>query len=165
MKNPLLGVAMLFMALTGSCMVQAQDVILDDVDTSVEPEWARIRIHFTLPVNYERHFPRERGQLLQIFFTIGGLDAQTVSLREEVRNISATPVMPKTVITYDPPLSLNLQRDPSTLKVLFDRPVNYDVRPGEDHRSVVIYLPIMPAETKSTDTTPGKAEKKENPAK
>ena len=30
----------------------------------------------------------------------------------------------------------------------FDRPVNFDVRPGEDSRSLVIYLPIAPRENK-----------------
>ena len=165
MKNPLLGVTMLFMAFASPGIVRAQDVILDDVDTSVESEWARISIHFTLPVNYVRHFPQERGQLLQIFFTVAGLDSQTISLREEIRNVSATPVMPATTITYEPPLSLNLQRDPSSISVRFDRPVNYDVRPGEDHRSIVIYLPIVASDTKPADTAKDKPGKKDSPAK
>ena len=165
MKNPLLGVTMLFMAFTSSGIARAQDVILDDVDTSVESEWARISIHFTLPVNYVRHFPQERGQLLQIFFTVTGMDSQNISLREEIRNVSATPVMPATTITYEPPLSLNLQRDPSSISVRFDRPVNYDVRPGEDHRSIVIYLPIVPTDAKPADTAKDKPGKKHSPAK
>jgi len=165
MKNPLLGVTMLFMAFTSSGIARAQDVILDDVDTSVEAEWARISIHFTLPVNYVRHFPQERGQLLQIFFTVAGIDSQNVSLREEIRNVSATPVMPATTITYEPPLSLNLQRDPSSISVRFDRAVNYDVRPGEDHRSIVIYLPIVPTDAKPADPVKDKPAKKHSPAK
>jgi hypothetical protein len=162
MKKIFLGVSLLLMVLTTVNIVRAQDVILDDVETATETEWAQIRIHFTLPVNYVRHFPQERGQLLQIFFTVAGLDSQNISLREEIRNVSATPVMPATTITYDPPLSLNLQRDPSSLSVRFDRPVNYDVRPGEDHRSLVIYLPIVPTETKPTDATKSKPERKKD---
>ena len=153
------------MALATGDFARAQDAILDDVETSAEPEWSQIRVHFTLPVNYVRHFPQERGQLLQIFFTIAGLDSQNISLREEVRNVSATPVMPATTITFEPPLSLNLQRDPSSLSVRFDRPVNYDVRPGDDHRSIVIYLPVMPAEAKPSDAARTKPVKKESPAK
>jgi hypothetical protein len=165
MKNPLLGVTMLFMVFTSPGIASAQDVILDDVDTSVESEWARISIHFTLPVNYVRHFPQEHGQLLQIFFTVAGMDSQNISLREEIRNVSATPVMPATTITYEPPLSLNLQRDPSSITVRFDRPVNYAVRPGEDHRSIVIYLPIVPKDTKPADTAKDKPGKKDSPSK
>ena len=164
MKKIFLGASLLLMTLTAGYTARAQDVILDDVDTSVESEWARISIHFTLPVNYVRHFPQERGQLLQIFFTVAGIDSQNISLREEIRNVPATPVMPATIITYDPPLSLNLQRDPSSISVRFDRPVNYDVRPGEDHRSMVIYLPIVPTDTKPAGAAPGKPKKKESPS-
>lgn len=165
MKKSLLGIPLLFMTLATAGIAHAQDVILDDVETATEAEWSQIRIHFTLPVNYVRHFPQERGQLLQIFFTIVGMDTQNISLREEIRNVSGTPVMPTTTITYEPPLSLNLQRDPSSLSVRFSRPVNYDVRPGEDHRSIVIYLPIVPAETKPTDAAPNKPDKKDGPGK
>lgn len=165
MKKIFLGIFLLLMTLTAGYTARAQDVILDDVETATEAEWVQIRIHFTLPVNYVRHFPQERGQLLQIFFTVAGIDSQNVSLREEIRNISATPVMPATTITYEPPLSLNLQRDPSSISVRFDRPVNYDVRPGEDHRSIVIYLPIVATDAKPADTAKDKPGKKNSPAK
>ena len=165
MKKIFLGISLLLIALATGNFARAQDLILEDVDTSVESEWARIRIHFTLPVNYVRHFPQERGQLLQIFFTIGGMASEDMSLREERRNVSATPVLPATIITYEPPPSLNLQRDPSSVSVRFDRPVNYDVRPGEDHRSIVIYIPIAPAQTKPANAAPAKPEKQDNPAK
>jgi hypothetical protein len=165
MKKILPFIAMLFMSCASVGSVHAQDTILDDVDTSVEPAWAQIRVHFTLPVNYVRHFPEEHGQLLQIFFTASGLEAQKLSLREEVRNVAATPVMPATTITYEPPVSLNLQRDPSTLLVRFDHPVNYDVRPGEDHRSIVIYLPITPAEGNPDGKSPTNPASKHDPEK
>lgn len=148
MKNLLRGVTMLLMAFAGPGIASAQEVILDDVETSVEPEWAEIRVHFTMPVNYERHFPREHGRLLKIFFTITGLDMQDVSLRQETRHVSATPVLPATTITLEPPVSLNLQRDPWSLLLEFSRDVNYSVRPGDDNRSIVIYLPIVPVQTR-----------------
>ncbi len=165
MKKLLSAITVLFISCASAGIAHAQDTILDDVDTSVEPEWTQIRVHFTLPVNYERHFPQEHGQQLQIFFTIAGLQAQKLSLQEEVRNVPATPVMPAATITYEPPLSLNLQRDPSTLLVRFDRAVNYDVRPGEDHRSIVIYLPVVPVETPPARDTADRPAGKNNPEK
>ncbi|MDH3562830.1 MAG: hypothetical protein OEN49_05465, partial [Gammaproteobacteria bacterium] len=107
-----------------------------------------IRVHFTMPVNYVRHFPQERGQQLEIFLTVVGLDMQNISLREETRRVASTPILPGAKITFSPPLSLNLRRDPSSLSVQFDRVVNYNVRPGEDNRSIVIYLPITHVESK-----------------
>jgi hypothetical protein len=151
MKNPLFGIAMLLMAFAGSGTASAQEVLLDDVETSVEPEWAEIRVHFTVPVNYVNHFPRERGQLLKIFLNVAALDLQDISLRQETRHVSATPVLPAATITFDPPLSLNLQRDPWSLTVRFNRDVNYNVRPGDDNRSIVIYLPIVPVETRPSN--------------
>jgi hypothetical protein len=151
MKNPLFGIAMLLMAFAGSGIASAQEVLLDDVETSIEPEWAEIRVHFTVPVNYVNHFPRERGQLLKIFLNVAALDLQDISLRQETRHVSATPVLPAATITFDPPLSLNLQRDPWSLTVRFNRDVNYNVRPGDDNRSIVIYLPIVPVETRPSN--------------
>lgn len=146
MKNLLLVPTMLFMVIAGSGLTSAQEVLLDDVETAVETEWAEIRIHFTMPVNYVSHFPREHGQLLKIFLNVTALDSQDISLRQETRHVSATPVLPAATIIFDPPLSLNLQRDPWSLTVRFNREVNYSVRPGDDNRSIVIYLPVVPAE-------------------
>ncbi|MGE5242339.1 MAG: hypothetical protein ACM3NI_11895 [Bacteroidota bacterium] len=157
MKKIFIGISLLLSLAAGGA--HAQDPLLDDVETSVEPDWAKIRISFVLPVNYVRHFPKEHGQLLQIFFTVTGLDTHDISLLEDVRHVSATPVLPATTITYDPPASLNLQRDPSSLSVRFDRAVDYQVRPGDDHRSIVIYLPVVPAQSAPADTT------KDKPAK
>jgi len=164
MKKIFLGMSLLWMALAPG-VVRAQDPLLDDVETAVEPDWAEIRISFVLPVNYVRHFPKEHGQLLQIFFTVAGLDTQNISLLEDVRHISATPVLPDTTITYDPPVSLNLLRDPSSLSIRFDRDVNYEVRPGDDHRSIVIYLPVVPAQNTPANATSGKPARKGEPAK
>jgi len=154
MKNPLFGIAMLLMAFAGSGIASAQEVLLDDVETSVEPEWAEIRVHFTVPVNYVNHFPREHGQLLKIFLNVVALDLQDISLRQETRHVSATPVLPAATLIFDPPLSLNMQRDPWSLTVRFNRDVNYNVRPGDDNRSIVIYLPVVPVET-GPATAPG----------
>lgn len=147
MRKKLYPIVLMFMAAAPAGIARAQEVLLDDVETAVEAEWAEIRVHFTMPVNYERHFPREHGQLLKIFFTISGLGMQDISLRTETRHVSATPVLPAATITFEPPVSLNLQRDPWSLLVRFNRDVNYSVRPGDDNRSIVIYLPIVPVET------------------
>lgn len=160
MKKPLFGIAMLLFAFAGPGIASAQEVLLDDVETSVEPEWAEIRVRFTVPVNYVNHFPLEHGQLLKIFLNVVALDLQDISLRQETRHVSATPVLPAATITFDPPVSLNLHRDPWSLTVRFNRDVSYNVRPGDDNRSIVIYLPVVPVET-----GPGNAPKNTPPAK
>jgi hypothetical protein len=165
MRKILYPIVLMFMASAPTSVARAQEVLLDDVETAVEAEWAEIRVHFTMPVNYERHFPREHGQLLKIFFTISGLGMQDISLRTETRHVSATPVLPAATITFDPPLSLNLQRDPWSLTVRFNREVNYNVRPGDDNRSIVIYLPVVPVETGPAIAPRNTPAPKDRPAK
>lgn len=147
MKKLLFATALLLLGPVSTGTVRGQEVLLDDVDTAVESEWAEIRVHFTTPVNYVSHFPQEHGQLLKIFVNVAALDLQDISLRQETRHVSATPVLPAATISFDPPVSLNLQRDPWSLSVRFNRDVSYNVRPGDDNRSIVIYLPIVPVET------------------
>lgn len=165
MRKILFAMVLVFLAPGSAGLVQAQEVLLDDVETSVEPEWAEIRVHFTVPVNYVNHFPRERGQLLKIFLNVAALDLQDISLRQETRHVSATPVLPAATITFDPPLSLNLQRDPWSLTVRFNREVNYNVRPGDDNRSIVIYLPVVPVETGPATAPRNTPATKDRPAK
>jgi len=146
MKRSLLAGMLIFLTMAGLNTARAFDVVLDDVDVQVEPEWGVIRVLFTMPTNYERHFPLEHGELLTIFFSITGLDMQNISLRTETRFIAATPAMPEATITFEPPISRNLQRDPWSLSVRFDRDVTYNVRPGDDNRSILIYIPIVPVQ-------------------
>jgi hypothetical protein len=165
MKKILFTIVLMFLAPGSACLVQAQEVLLDDVETSIEPEWAEIRVHFTMPVNYVSHFPQEHGQLLKVFLNITAMDPQDISLRQETRHVSATPVLPAATITFDPPVSLNLQRDPWSLTVRFNRDVNYNVRPGDDNRSIVIYLPVVPVETGPANAPRNAPSANDKPAK
>jgi len=158
-------VATLLLLVMATANVHAQDPLIDDVDTEVEPDWAMIRIHFIMPINYVRHFPKDHGQQLQIYFTIAGMDTQNISLLEETRHVSATPVLPDTTIVYAPPPSLHLQRDPSSLSIRFDRDVTYEVRPGDDHRSIVIYLPVVSTQDAPPGMPKDKPVKQDEPAK
>jgi len=160
MKKISIRITLLWLVLIAGS-VHAQDPLIDDVDTAVEPDWAMIRVHFIMPINYVRHFPKDHGQQLQIYFTIAGMDTHNISLLEETRHVSATPVFPDTTITYAPPVSLHLQRDPSSLSVRFDREVTYEVRPGDDHRSIVIYLPVVSAQDAPPEAAQDKPSRRE----
>jgi hypothetical protein len=61
MRKILYPMVLMFMVAAAASTARAQEVLLDDVETAVEAEWAEIRVHFTMPVNYERHFPREHA--------------------------------------------------------------------------------------------------------
>jgi hypothetical protein len=145
----------LFQQLCVSCFVTlawvgascAQETLLDDVETLVEGEWIQVRINFNMPVNYLRHSPTEHGQLVQIFFHLASLDLQNVSLTEERRHVAGTATTPGFTVTYERPVSTDLQRTAMRISVRFDRVVNFSVRPGENNRSLVLLIPIVPKES------------------
>jgi hypothetical protein len=134
---------------------RAQDPLLDDIETAVDQGIAQVRIRFTLPVRYLRHFPPERGELVNVYFQITSVDGREISLREEKRKVKATPVLPGFTVTYIHPPSHDLVRDPPYLLIQFERPVSYKLRQGDDNRSIHLYIPVTPAEP-----TPAPAHKK-----
>ncbi len=124
----------------------AQKPLIDDVTTRVEESTVKVRIRFTAPVRYLRHFPRELGELVQIFFRVITIDGD-LSLREEVRRVRATATMPGFTVTYLHPPSHDAARDALSVLVQFDRPVRYTVSEGKDKRSLYLIFPKAPPAT------------------
>lgn len=121
--------------------------ILDEVETAVDKGVAEIRIRFTVPIRYLRHFPSEYGELLQIYFRVSALDGQEISLSDETRKIRATPALPGFTVTYTHPGSRDIGRDPLYIVIQFDHPVTYKLREGDDNRSINLYVPVTPLES------------------
>ena len=126
----------------------AQDPLLDEVGTRIEGSTAKVRIRFTAQVRYLRHFPLEHGELVQIFFRVITVDGAEISLREEVRRVRATATLPGFTVTYMPPPSHDVLRDPLSVLIQFDRPVSYKVSEGKEKRSLYLTIPITPAATR-----------------
>lgn len=120
----------------------AQNPVLDEVETRIDGATAEVRIRFTAPVRYLRHFPRERAELLQIFFRLITVDGDEISLRDEVRRVRATSTLPGFTVTYVHPPSHDIVRDPLSVLIQFDRPVSYRVSEGKDKRSLYLYIPL-----------------------
>jgi hypothetical protein len=127
---------------------QAQAHILDEVETAVDKGVAEIRIRFTVPVRYLRHFPAEHGELLQIYFRVATLDGQELSLRDETHKVRATPALPGFTVTYTHPGSRDIGRDPLYVVLQFDRAVTYKLREGDDNYSINLYVPVTPSESR-----------------
>ena len=124
---------------------QAQDPLLDEVGARIEGSTAKVRIRFTARVRYLRHFPLDHGELVNIFFRVITVDGAEISTRTEVRRVRATTTLPGFTVTYMPPPSRDLVRDPASVLIQFDRPVSYRVREGKENRSLYLTIPITPA--------------------
>ncbi len=124
----------------------AQTPLLDSVTTHDVKDGMEIRIRFTAPVRYLRHFPARQGELLQIYFQVTALDGQDLSAREEVRRVRAKHGLPGFTVSYVPPLSRDATREPLSVLLQFDRPLTYQVHEGRDKRSLYVRVPVVSAE-------------------
>ena len=65
------GVFLLFGTLLAS-VCQAQ--LLDDIEVRSDQGVVEIRLQFTAPVRYIKHFPAERGELIKLYLQVLSLD-------------------------------------------------------------------------------------------
>lgn len=125
---------------------------LDDVGLEYKTDGIVATIRMTSPVQYQRHFPQNSGNTLEIFYERGqGAPADEVWADNEVRKSPPSGLIPSfTVTTRD-------QKTKPKLVIEFSRDANFSVSPGKDNRSFLITirpdrqqvapveLPLLPA--------------------
>jgi hypothetical protein len=116
--------------------------IIDRVEVARDGANARIDIRFDVQIDYLRHAPPDRGQLITIFFRlIGGEDAASATL-QETRRPPPNDLVPPFEVTYPAqPASFGAQR---RLEIRFRAPIAFRVRPV-DNRTISIYVPLPPS--------------------
>lgn len=123
--------------------------LMDDIELDEQNGSVRVKVSFTIPLSYLRHFPPEKGELLSVFLQ----PASPADVREtlghpaqdEIRRSPRSPLLPCFTITYVQPR--DAQRDPVHLVFQFDQPVSYRLEPGTDGRSLVLVVPARPNES------------------
>lgn len=99
-----------------------------------------MRLHFTAPIRYIKHFPAERGELLKIYLQVFQMDpAEERTAREYKHAHTVSPVPPFRVL-YTTARNCYAVPDPLCLDIQFSEPVTYRIRQGEDGRSIVLTL-------------------------
>lgn len=110
--------------------------VLDSVELERAPD-ATIRVNFSIPVRYEKHFPQAEGETLLVYVRPLQLgEADRVGIRER-KSIKGTPSsdIPLIDVTYE----VNGTEGPR-LVFKFVRPIAYGVRQGRDNRSIEVAL-------------------------
>ena len=97
--------------------------IIDRVEVARDGANARIDIRFDVQIDYLRHAPPDRGQLITIFFRlIGGEDAASATL-QETRRPPPNDLVPPFEVTYPAqPASFGAQR---RLEIRFRAPIAF----------------------------------------
>lgn len=127
----------------GGLLMQAVSAqMLDDIDVRVDQGIAQIRLQFTAPVRYIRHFPVDQGELVKLYLQVLSLeDFELIDLQEYKRTPKSTAVPPFTVM-YTTVRNCLAVPNPLCLDIQFSQPVRFRVRQGEDSRSIL--LDILP---------------------
>lgn len=117
--------------------------LLDDVDVRSEQGVAEMRLRFTAPVRYIKHFPAERGELLKIYLQVFQMDPAEERTAQEYKHARTVSPVPPFRVMYTTARNCFAVPDPLCLDIQFNQPVTYRVRQGDDGRSIV--LTLLPA--------------------
>ena len=114
--------------------------LLDDIEVRSDQGVAEIRLHFTAPVRYIKHFPAERGELIKLYLQILSLDVAEEKDLQEYKRTPSIPLVPPFKVIYSTVRSCLAVRDPLCLDIQFKKPVRFNVRQGEDGRSILLFV-------------------------
>lgn len=115
----------------------ARAQLIDMIDITREGSDARVAIRFVPQIQYLRHAPVNRGDLIQVYFQIVGGDDSALSTREERRQSPPSDLVPRFDVTYIAPIG-NTQR---RIDVKFETRVDFLLRPVDNH-TIAILIPL-----------------------
>lgn len=127
--------------------------LLDDIEVRSDQGVAEIRLHFTAPVRYIKHFPAERGELIKLYLQVLSLDGTEEMPLQEYKRTPSIPHVPPYTVLYSTARTCLAVRDPLCLDIQFSKPVQFRIRQGEDGRSILLHvltetgLPPAPSST------------------
>ena len=114
--------------------------VREDIETRTDQGVSEIRLVFSVPVRYLKHFPAESGELLKVYLQTVGLEMATGEGLRGYKRSQAMPLVPSYSVTYTTARNCFATHDPLCLDIQFSQPVRYRVRPGEDGRSLLIHI-------------------------
>ncbi len=145
----------LLSALLAGLVPAADAQLLDDIETRTDQGAAEIRLHFSVPVRYVKHFPDAQGEQVKLYLQALTLDGVEEHELREYKGAPAITTVPPFTVLYTTARSCFAVPGPVCLDIQFSHPVRYRIRPGEDGRSIVLI--VLP------DAIPGQGVPANNP--
>jgi hypothetical protein len=128
---------------------------LDSVDLRTDQGVTEIHLQFTTPIQYLKHFPAERGQLLKVYLQGQNLDPGEERQLQEFKNAPRSLHLPLFTIFYTTGHGCYAVPNPLCLDIQFRKPVRYRVRQGTDGRSLILI--VLPDAGTKPATSPSPA--------
>lgn len=129
--------------LLAACAVSgtpASAQLLEDVSVRSEQGVAEIRMRFSAPVRYIKHFPAGHGELIKLYLQVLTLGSAPEENPQEYKRIPTMALVPSFKVTYSTVRSCHAVQDPLCLDIQFDKPVRFRISQGEDGRSILLYV-------------------------
>lgn len=115
--------------------------ILEDIDTRSEQGVTEFRLQFSVPIQYLRHFPEDRGELIKLYLQSTGLEGEEpVRIAEFKRSPKSASAAPPFKVLYTTVRDCFATSNPICLDIQFNHPVHFRIRPGSDGRSIVLVV-------------------------
>lgn len=134
---------LLFVLLVGAPLARAQ--ALDRIDVEMRENEADMIIRFVHSVVYLRHAPQTEAKLLRIFVRITDPFVREAELMQTTVRSPKQDRLPGMVAVY--PELVN------GILVTFSQKTTYTVRPGDDEKSVIVTVPLLPAPAPAPTTS------------
>lgn len=156
MQYRIIGLMMLFLGLSCSQAPASslRDRVLSDVIISGTGQEVVIHVSFNFPVRYLRHYPLDHGKEVNIQLDPIVAGIEELSGLKKRESFSAPDNNPAGLIRVEYEGSDLVK---PTIRVVLDKNRNYDVKQGEDFRSLMILLPL---ETKDMEEEGAEAVRK-----
>ncbi len=113
----------------------ARAQVIDTIDVRREGSNAIVSIRFAAQIQYLRHAPLDRGDLIQVYFQFVGADESVLSVREETRRSPPNELVPRFDVNYVAPSGVVQRR----IEIRFASPVEFALRPA-DNRTIAITI-------------------------
>lgn len=127
----------------------ARAVLLDDIEITPLDGSTEVHINLTAPVRYLRHFPPERGDIINVYFRHASLDGmESPVVREERMRSPTSSRVPSFTVSVTNFGTTDNSHD-LHLAIQFKQPVNFKLRQGTNNRSFILTIPASHAQDKS----------------
>ena len=139
-RAPIVGSVLFGLMLGSGWPGPAAAQLLEDIEVDTEQGVVEYRLHFSVPVQYVKHFPQERGELIKLYLQALRLDdIEPVDHLEYKRTPKLTNV-PAFKLVYSTVRNCFTVRDPICLDFQFNQPVRFRFRPETDGRTIVLIV-------------------------
>lgn len=140
---PMRGVLAALLALALLRATTAVGEVIDDIAIERHDSLARVRLRLTGPVHYIRQTISADGETASIYLQAlapGPFDARPVP--DEVKHSRKSASVPGFTVRVSLDPRCDPAPNPICIVIRFDRAIRYEIRLGEDRRSLILDLPF-----------------------